>query len=387
MLGKWLTGFLLLGLLTMLANCAPVGDPARGSRAEAPAPVTAPAAPSASAPSGRGPSAEDAAWAGVIEAAKKEGRLTIYSYNFTGDLGVALARAFHEKYGIRVEIVTGRGAEFLERMKTERRMGKMLASWTEGSPIHVMNMKKEGLTLGGNEAIPALRDERAFVLSPYALDPADKHLVGHSMSVYTPYVNVKLVKKGEEPRLWKDLLNPRWKGKMMLSDARVSSNAYLLFVPLLREKIVDEDYLKALYKQDLTWTVGSFEELGMLARGQAPLSVRQSDAVAARFAMDGAPIQAIDMDDGIPVSMVVSALLDGPHPNAAKVFMNWVLTEEGQTIQGQLKGSSPFRKDARDFRPAAVALTLKKPVLTTNEDTDRASRWFSEKYFDKLWGR
>ena len=200
-------------------------------------------------------------------------------------------------------------------------------------------------------------------------------------------MNVNVVKKGEEPRRWKDLLDPKWKGKMMLSDTKLSSNAYLLFVPLLREKVVDEEYLKALYKQDLQWTVGTVDELGKISKGQVPLSVRISDTVAAPFVLEGAPIQAIDMEDGITVGFTVAAMLDGPHPNAGKLFTNWLYTQEGQTLRGKLSGASSFRKDTDDFRPKGAAITPKKPIVTTNEDSDNAARLFREKWLDKLWGR
>ncbi|MEK7875956.1 MAG: hypothetical protein AAB325_07200, partial [Pseudomonadota bacterium] len=68
-----------------------------------------------------------------MEAAKKEGKVNAYSFTWVGDIGLAVAKAFKEKYGITLGIMTGRGAEFAERIKTERRLGQQVADMTEGS--------------------------------------------------------------------------------------------------------------------------------------------------------------------------------------------------------------------------------------------------------------
>lgn len=377
----WLYLVVLAALLTTLGACKP-SAPAPTPTSNIPLPISQPVSPTtaSAAPA-------DAEWEKVVAAARKEGSVTLYSFNFIGEVGLGLSRAFQEKYGVKVDIVTGRGAEFLERLKTERRMGKIVADFTEGSSVNVMNIKVEGLTLSGMDGLPALKELEAFRVSPFNLDPADKQVAGYNISVHAPYVNVNMVKPGDEPKRWRDLLDPKWKGKMMLSDPKLSTNAYLLFVPLLREKVVDEEYLKALYKQDLQWTVGTVDELGKIGKGQIPLSVRISDTVAAPFALEGAPIQAIDMEDGITVGFTVVAMLNGPHPNASKLFTNWLFTREGQNLRGKLSGASSFRKDTEDFRPKGTALTPKRPIVTTNEDTDNAARLFREKWLDKLWGR
>ena len=69
----------------------------------------------------------------------------MYSFNLVGDVGVSVTKAFKERYGITLDLITGRGAEFVERLKTERRMGRVVADAADGSALHLVIMKNEAL--------------------------------------------------------------------------------------------------------------------------------------------------------------------------------------------------------------------------------------------------
>ncbi|MBF8265567.1 MAG: iron ABC transporter substrate-binding protein, partial [Dehalococcoidia bacterium] len=119
-----LIGTILLAWV-LLASCSP-GDSAVST------PVVTPAAlaKSTSSPTSSNlppPTSQDAAWDKIIEAAKKEGRVSVYSFNMTGDAGLAVTRAFEAKYGVKLDIITGGGAALAERIKTEKRMGTIVA--------------------------------------------------------------------------------------------------------------------------------------------------------------------------------------------------------------------------------------------------------------------
>ena len=330
-------------------------------------------------------SQEDTAWDRVLQAAKKEGRVTIYSFNFTGDLGLMLQKAFEQRYGIDLEIITGRGAEFIERLKTEKRIGQLTADTTEGSAIHVKTMKVEGITVSVAAELPSLGEKGKWVIDPFALDPQDKHLIVHFISTYAPHVNTRLVKPGEEPKAWRDLLDPKWKGKMTITDHNISGGPYLLFPPLVREKIIDESFIKALYKQDLRFATSVVDETAQLARGEQYLMIRGADSISARFVAEGAPIRAAELQDGTTLSPGAAAAIKGaPHPNAAKVFLNWIMSQEGQTVHGEGKKMGSVRTDVKDFRPAPIAFVPKRPVVMTVEDNDDGTRLFNEKWINKL---
>ena len=106
---KWLLSLCVLTGVLLIA-CAPQGTPAS---IPTQAPTLVPVQPS---PVTKALTKEEASWSTVVEAAKKEGYLSVYSYNIVGDVGVAVSRAFKSKYGITADIITGRGAEFVERV-------------------------------------------------------------------------------------------------------------------------------------------------------------------------------------------------------------------------------------------------------------------------------
>ena len=330
---------------------------------------------------------EDAAWARVVEAAKKEGKVTLYSFNFTGDTGLNIMKVFKERYGITVDIITGRGAEFLERLKTEKRVGQLTADFTEGSAIHVKNMANDGITIGVSTELPALKEKGVWIVDPLSLDPQNKHLVSHFVTTYSPWINTKTVKPGEEPKVWRDLLKPRWKGRMTLTEYKLSGGPYLLFPPLLREKVIDVVYIKALFGQDMLFISSVMEEASRIAQGERDLMIRGSDSQAT-FVMQGAPLRAIELEDGTTLSPGTATVIAGaPHPNAARLFLNWIITPEGQAAFGKYKGIGLVRKDATDYRPEPIKFIPKRPIVMTFEDNDDGSRLFREKWLDKLWGR
>lgn len=372
----WLSGMCALALA--LLACAPAAAPSP------PSPAPAPAAPSA-APA---LSPEEASWAKVVAAAKKEGRVNAYSFSWVGDVGLAVAKAFNDRYGISVDIITGRGAEFTERIKTERRMGQQVADMTQGSVLLINNMKVDGLLASVAGELPILRDKDVWWVHPTGLDPQDKALLVWSVVDFTPYINTRLVKPGEAPQSWKDLLDPKWKGKMSLTEPNIGAGVYQYIVVLMDNKAWDEDYIRALYRQNLRFYNALPDELTALARGDNLLAIRGSDSDAGRIAQEGAPIQAIDMKEGVILSSGgVAAISGGPNPNASRLFLNWILSPEGQTVAGKAQGRKMVRRDVPDFRPKAAQASITRPLPERIEHLDKATRLFREKWFDKLVGR
>jgi len=332
---------------------------------------------------------EEAQWAKIVEAAKKEATITAYSYTWAGDIGLTVERAFEKQYGIDLQIITGRGAEFTERLKTEKRMGQIVADITEGSNVHINNMKMAGLLASVTDELPSIREKGAWTLEPADTDPRDKINLAFRIISYTPYINTKMVKPADAPKSWRELLEPKWKGLMTLTDPNISPSTIQTVLVLIDNKAWDEAYVRALYGQKLRYILGGFvEEFRILATGESSLMVIGSDADADRFAKEGAPIQAVDMKEGAVVTTAsVAAIGNSPHPNAAKVLMNWLYSQEGQSVAGKAQGNKMVRKDVPDFRPAAAQTQLTKPFVMTNEQLDKSAEMFKNKWFDKLVGR
>ncbi|MEK7354506.1 MAG: extracellular solute-binding protein, partial [Chloroflexota bacterium] len=328
---KLLQGILsgLIFLTVGIVACAPQSAPATS--------VPTPAASaSVSVPASNLPplTSQDAAWAKVIEAAKKEGKVSIYSYNLVGDIGLTVAKAFKDRFGITVDIITGRGAEILERVKTEKRLDKLTADIHDGTPVFAIAMKTEGLTVGLADQLPVFRETGVWRASVFGIDTTDKHVAAMTLQYRGPWINTREVMPKDVPEAWRELLKPQWKGKMMLTDPTTSGGPQQVFVPMIREKIIDDNYLIALYQQDLLFSSSSQDEGRMLARGERAISILASSATYFRYVAEGAPIKAIDMKDGVVLVLGpgMVAFNGGPHPNATKLFFNWFFSSDGQAV-------------------------------------------------------
>lgn len=369
----------LVMLALVIVSCAPRVAPA-------PAPAVQPTqVPSKVAVVPSAPAPTDANWDKVVEAARKEGKVSIYAFNFTGDAGVAIARGFKAATGIDADIITGRGAEFLERLKTEQRLGQRVGDIAEGGTIHLINMKNAGL-LASSLDIPVLKKASDFVVDPLGLDK-EGHVLNEGYILFAPYINTNLVKPGQEPRSWNDFLDPKWKGKILAHDPNVSMTWYNALVPLVNAGVLKVDFIREMSKQDLRFVTGDYDAVQKLSQGQAPLVLVTADVVSGAAVAEGAPIKAIPMSEGLPVSTVtIGAVKDSPHANAAKVFLNWHLSQEGQTVFHKARGTASVRKDVPDFRHPNVGVPANvKLIVMSKEDGDVAAKQFREKYYLELW--
>lgn len=362
--------------LAVLAACSPAAQrpavPASPSSASTPAAVPVPAQPKPTEIT-----AEQAAWAKVVEAGRKEGAVTAYNYQWVGDRGIAISRAFRQRYGIDLQIVTGRGAEFLERLKVEKRVGKVMADVFEGSAVHTRNVMEDGLTASLAE-LPILQDRTGWNIQPQVFDPTANMLM-HLPWTMVPYYNTNLVKPADAPRSWNDLMNPRWKGKIVTTDPNLSNLSYYWLL-LLRHKAVSEDFIQRMAQQELGYVKGAPDAGSVVARGEYAITANNSDSTMAEVAQAGAPIKAVEVEKGTLVSgLTVARLKDGPHPNAARVFLNWLLSDEGQRVQAEVSGTFPLRQAVPDFRHPATRVRLAQPINIGVEENQEIAQAFRDK--------
>ncbi len=293
-------------------------------------------------------------WEQILAAAKKEGTVVI-SGPAGADVRDALALEFQKKYGISVEVLSVSGRELAPRVAAERKAGQF--RWDVF--IHGTSTALEAMIpLGAFDPLepalilPDIKDPKTW--RGGAIEFLDS---GKTVMVMTPfhrgilYYNTKLV-NAKEFKSYNDLLDPKWKGKIVVDDPRKPSGpgqATFMFFYLHPE--LGPDFIRALGKQQLTMLRDYAQEVDAVGQGRYPVLVGAADNVVIERAKLGVPVGIVDVrqlkegSDLSPANGNLALFNRAPHPNASKVYINWLLSKEGQTIFARACGYISSRLD------------------------------------------
>ncbi|MBI4335004.1 MAG: extracellular solute-binding protein [Chloroflexi bacterium] len=282
----------------------------------------------------------EAEWEKVVAAAKDEGRVSVYTqWGPTERAG--LVEAFRARFGIDVEFTTaGTGSELTAKMVKERRAGIFLADVVgQGATTLLIDMNPEGILapIEPMLILPEVKEPNNWTGGQLFLDRG-KLAIAFSAE-YTSFVgrNTDLV-KGGEIKSYYDLLDPKLKGKIVMRDPMTpgSSNAWISFMERIWGLEKTKDYLRQLVKQEPVVTRDLRLQGEWLAKGKYAVSAAPHQPTLLGFQDVGAPVALVRVTEGalITASGSCLALPAGqlPHPNAAKVFINWLLSREGQSL-------------------------------------------------------
>jgi len=301
---------------------------------------------------------QQAEWDKVVEAAKKEGTVTLYS----GQLGVPyhpeIARLFTEKYGIGVEILEGRASEILERIRTEQTTNRVVGDFSHSGGFSSYSMEKQGFYQPHGWLPNAEKLKEGF--------ETDGTRVPIYLQPYGILVNSNLVPENERPRSWKDLLDPKWKGKILADDFRALGGGGLFFDVTYRT--FGREYHDELKKQDIVFSRQIRENPVRVARGEyliyIPLSL--PDIVMTK----GLPIAPVSPEEGLMyVVYDVAVFNDAQHPNASKLLVNFFLEDEAQAVYARSGRGTTIKGGDKDFPAEAGYLDNMK--LLDKSDVER----------------
>ncbi len=282
----------------------------------------------------------------LIDAARKEGRLTWYTTLIVDQFVRPATQAFEKKYGIKTDYTRADHNEVALRILNEGKAGKMQADIFDGFS-QVVGLDREGFVTRW---------------SPDAVKTWPKHLfdplgrwIASNLYVLTPGYNTDLVPKGTEPRTFEDLLDPKWKGKMAWS-VNISPSGAAGFIGAVLSHMGEEkgmDYLRKLATQNITGVrVSARQLLDQSIAGEYPIVLQIFNYHPGISAAKGAHIDWIRMQPALAALGIVSITKPAPHENAAKLFLDFLTSPEGQRI---------FR-DA-DYMPADPGVAPRDPAI------------------------
>ncbi|MBI4507748.1 MAG: extracellular solute-binding protein [Chloroflexi bacterium] len=339
---------LCAAIALIAAACAPAPPPAAqpakpaaetkpAAPAAAPAPAPAPAQPAAKPAQPAKPAAQPAKPAAsgapdqaLIEAAKKEGKVVWYT---SIDLGLAktLGDAFQKQHGVPVEIVRS-GAErlFTQFMQEQGANVKKADIILTSDASQFLTMRGEGRSAPYRprafEAFnPLLKAQLAKVI-----DPSD-HFFPPGFSLFSIVYNPTKVKDADAPKGWKDLLEPRWKGKLV--HAHPGYSGFVVTSMHVLGPVLGADYYKQLAKNEPLIVQSADDVTNRVVAGERDVGAGTVHSTAFWSLQKGNPIKIAVPVEGAPVVPYVQALVkDAPHPNAGKLLLEFLLSREGQEI-------------------------------------------------------
>ena len=294
-------------------------------------------------------------WATVLAAAKKEGQVTVYS-QWGPETRNLLIKGFRDKYGIDVEwLSVSRGPEITAKVAKERSAGINSADFFgTGLTTTLVTMKPQGL-LGKIEPLlilPEVTDPKAWRIGKLPI--VDKEGMGFGMIATTQryiLINTDLVKKGEITS-YKDLLKPQFKGKLTLNDPTVTGPGNAMFGHFAQDlwgEAGTVQFLKdLLIKQEAVITRDNRQQVEWVARGKYAIAIAPLVEVTQDFLKQGAPLALLAAKEGVAIISGAGAFGIPPvmaHPNATTVFVNWLLSKEGQTLFIKGFGNPSARAD------------------------------------------
>jgi iron(III) transport system substrate-binding protein len=294
-------------------------------------------------------------WEKTVAAAKSEGQLTLY-----GNRGYDIHfREFQKKYpDIKVTTVLGRGAEIGTKLMSERRAGKYLAD------LYVGGTNTLYLVLYHNKALDPIRP---VLLLPEVVDESKwwrgKHHYNDTEgqfififegSVQTGRIgyNTKLVDPSQIKSYW-DLLNTKWKGKIVANDPERGGESTQSLRFFYHNPELGPDFIWRLFTEmDVTISRDFRQIVDWLGAGKFSLSLFTGVYQGAHQGLPVDEFNAGSFKEGgfvDPYVGSVGLLKQAPHPNAAKVAINWLLSREGQTsFQNALANIGNYRESLRE---------------------------------------
>jgi iron(III) transport system substrate-binding protein len=338
---------------------------------------------------GEARSASSAEWEKTIAAARKEAKL-VAAIPASAELRKSISEIFPKRFpGIELDLTNARGPSNASKIAAEHAAGvryfDLLISGT-ATPFSLLNAgilePVEPLLL-----LQEVKDPKRWFGGHIWLDNSKRFIYAFQVYQSENIWHSTTLMKPEEVRSYDDLLSPKWKGKIGILDPRTPGAGTATWAFFL--KIKGEEYLKKLAAQEMFLSRDQRQLADSLAKGKIAITIGLSYYTFAPFLKAGLPIKPLpDMKEGTYTSCGSSAtsiVKNSPHPNATKVFINWLLSKEGQELYGKAMGQATRRLDVDTKWMVEHGVRASKDFLTIEENNRLEN--YGEDTINNYWAK
>jgi iron(III) transport system substrate-binding protein len=298
----------------------------------------------------------------LLQGAKKEGEVAVYTSLIAEDL-TALSAAFEKKYGVKVKGWRAGSEKVLQRAMTESRANRADADVIETNGPELEALYRE-------QVLQPLRSPHLKDLMPQAVRPHG-HWVGTRINMFVHSYNTQLVKKDEIPRTYADLAHPRWKGRLGIEAE--DEDWFAMVIKELGEEAGLKLFREIARVNGFSVRKGHTLLAGLVGSGEVPFALTTYSHGAEKMKQRGAPVEWYAIEPAIGRANGVAVVRKPAHPHAAALFVDFVLSPEGQAILE--KGGYVPANLRLDHRAQKLPLKFVDPAVVLDEDAKWKKLW------------
>jgi iron(III) transport system substrate-binding protein len=302
----------------------------------------------------------------LIEGAKKEGRVTLYSSAALPDVN-ALISPFEKKYGVKVQLWRGSSEDIRYRAMTEYRGGRYEVDVAETAGSDMEPLVREQLLREITTPVSA-------ELIPQATLPHHRWIVTR-LSIFTGAYNTNLIRPADLPKGYEDFLAPKWKGKLGIEaeDARW----FLTIVSAMGEQKGLKLFKDIVAANGTSVRKGHTLLANLVANGEVPFALTTYGYKVDQLKGEGAPIEAVYLPPVIGLPTGAGVFQKAPHPFAAMLLVDFYLTE-GQQILAD-RENAPTNPKVKQPPSGLILVDLPRYL----DEGEKWTRLFNETFLNQ----
>jgi len=258
-----------------------------------------------------------------IAKAKAEGKVVWYTSTPIPQ-GQKISNMFEKEYGIKVEMFRSGGSAVLRRFQQEHDSGRVAADvLTTSDPAAAALLTGKGIFVPFKP--------KNFEKIPDAAKDKDGNFIAQRLNLMTIYLRHDKVAPADEPKTWNDLADPKYKGKLIITDPSFTSLQVSVVGMMTKDR--GWGFYESLRKNDIMVVQSNQQASDMLKRGERLIAVGALDSYAAEERSAGHPMKTLYPSDGVfVIPSPTSVVKGGPNPSAAKLFAEFMIGDEVQKL-------------------------------------------------------